>query len=131
MIANCSFSQTGYPKKLVIGNDTVIVMTSKQLQSVNALYLNYNECKETNDILSNGIDSCYRLFSLYDSTNSNLANQIILLKDKIETRDTIISYAIDQEKQYIKKIDRLSKTNKVIKLLGTISIGIIAALIIF
>lgn len=106
-------------------------MTSKQLQVVNALYLYYRECGEANEILSSGIDSCYRLFSLYDSTNSNLSKQLILLKDKIETRDTIIAYAIDQEKQYIKKIDRLSKANKVIKLLGTVSIGIIAALIIF
>lgn len=51
MTSSLSFSQVGYPKKIVIGKDTVIAVTQKQVKQLNILHFDYKECNEIKDSL--------------------------------------------------------------------------------
>lgn len=51
MIANLGYSQVGYPKKMVIDNDTVVCISSKQVRNLNLLKAKSDTYKEFIDTL--------------------------------------------------------------------------------
>ena len=50
-----SISQTGYPKKVIIGKDTVCAVTIAQLDTINSTYVDLDECRELTDSLKSEI----------------------------------------------------------------------------
>lgn len=71
------YSQEKYPKKLIIGNDTVVAISVPQLRTMNSVFVDLNEYKVKVDTLS-------YLVNLYKDLTTNL-------NEKISTQDSIIS----------------------------------------
>lgn len=71
------YSQEKYPKKLIIGNDTVVAISVPQLRTINSVFVDLNEYKVKVDTLS-------YLVNLYKDLTVNL-------NEKISTQDSIIS----------------------------------------
>ena len=71
------YSQEKYPKKLIIGNDTVVAISVPQLRTMNSVFVDLNEYKVKVDTLS-------YLVNLYKDLTINL-------NEKISTQDSIIS----------------------------------------
>jgi len=89
-MSSYSYSQTGYPRRIVYNGDTVIAITQKQMQSINLAHVSWRECIEVQDSLLNTLDSCSVAFSLYDTTIQNLRGEINLLQRSIADRDSVI-----------------------------------------
>lgn len=70
------YSQEKYPKKLIIGNDTVVAISVPQLRTMNSVFVDLNEYKVKVDTLS-------YLVNLYKDLTINL-------NEKISTQDSII-----------------------------------------
>lgn len=71
------YSQEKYPKKLIIGNDTVVAISVPQLRTMNSVFVDLNEYKVKVDTLS-------YLVNLYKDLT-------VSLNEKISTQDSIIS----------------------------------------
>lgn len=108
-----SFSQTTYPKKIVINNDTLIVISEKQLYDVNMLIINYHECQELLKIEKKESFDKQSLINIQDSALIT-AQKLISNKDE---ENIILS---DQKKILEKKIKRQQIKTKVGIPLGVI-----------
>lgn len=71
------YSQEKYPKKLIIGNDTVVAISVPQLRTINSVFVDLNEYKVK-------VDTLNYLVNLYKDLTVNL-------NEKISTQDSIIS----------------------------------------
>lgn len=74
------FSQERYPRKMIIGNDTVVAISVPQLKVINSVFIDLNEYKVKVDTLSH-IVSQYKL--LTDSMDEKISklDSIIARKD--------------------------------------------------
>ena len=63
------YSQEKYPKKLIIGNDTVVAISVPQLRTMNSVFVDLNEYKVKVDTLS-------YLVNLYKDLTINLNEKI-------------------------------------------------------
>ena len=116
------FSQTTYPSIL---NDSLIVITNKQLKQTNLLFLDRERLIKENSELKFQIDNYDSILDNYKYTDTIKSNQIDLLKTNLNDYNNIIN------NQSI-KIDKLNKSNKVLKGISiggiVISISLIALL---
>lgn len=71
------YSQEKYPKKLIIGNDTVVAISVPQLRTMNSVFVDLNEYKVK-------VDTLNYLVNLYKDLT-------VSLNEKISTQDSIIS----------------------------------------
>lgn len=130
MITNLSFSQTGYPKKIIIDKDTIVAITAKQLQVVNSIKVNYDECKEIQD-------SLYAQISTDSLVITSQFEFIRKLTNEINTQGDIIG---NEKAKNIKTVEQLNKSLKLCRVqkiktgiiggLFTVSLGVILALLI-
>lgn len=114
LMTKLAICQNGYPKKVVIGPDTVVAITQDQMKIVNKVHISLQECREINDSLFSTIDSCKVLSYLHDSTTHNLQQQLFIKSQAIQERDSIIDRAIIRDKRQIQDIKRLERYNRVI-----------------
>ena len=122
LTATVCFSQTTYPSIL---NDSLIVITNKQLKQTNLLFLDRERLIKENSELKFQIDNYNSILDNYKYTDTIKSNQIDLLKTNLNDYNNIIN------NQSI-KIDKLNKSNKVLKGISiggiVISISLIALL---
>lgn len=122
LTATVCFSQTTYPSIL---NDSLIVITNKQLKQTNLLFLDRERLIKENTELKFQIDNYNSILDNYKYTDTIKSNQIDLLKTNLNDYNNIIN------NQSI-KIDKLNKSNKVLKGISiggiVISISLIALL---
>ena len=124
-----SFSQDGYPKKIVIDKDTVCAVTIAQLDSINKEHIDKKECYELRDSLNSQI----RNHIVYE----NDQRQIIINQDKelyaknniIQQKDVIIDSSDKLLKNQERKIKWLKFQRTFFPILG-IAIGIIGTVLI-
>jgi hypothetical protein len=129
LIVSWSFSQTGYPKKIVINKkDTVIAITIEQMQIANNVYLSYIEYKELYDSASVYLDSCIALSTIVERNNNNLKSRILIKDSIISDKNYLIKEGTHIIKQQDKKIHRLQSFNKVLG--GLVAAFIVVALLI-
>jgi len=121
-----SFSQSGYPKKIVLQTDTVIAITVKQMDRVNEIYLQNKECQESKTTMSNELNYCEQQIEsimtetvILESQKEGLRGQIEVLLDKNELSE--------QEKKELEKNIKKQKISLIVhKVLICLSIlGII------
>ena len=97
LASDLAFSQAGlqqrtaYPKQVVIGSDTIMEITSHQMDLINNMKLNYDDCIEVNDTLMIKLDSC--IFALQDAdiVIADYSDEISDYKQKILIRDSMIN----------------------------------------
>ena len=114
-MSKLAICQIGYPKILVLENDTVIAITKMQMKKINNLYLHNNECKETNQLLISTIDSCKTTFTIYDTIVFNLKDQIQIYKQGATESNKVITEMVELDKKKNKRINSLSSQNKLLK----------------
>jgi Na+/phosphate symporter len=122
-MSNYSFSQTGYPKKIVHEGDTVIAITRDQMKKVNGVQLSLQECREINDSVMVVVDSCGAAFNVFRAAEKELKERISIRDEAIAERNKVITEAKDLVKVQKKEIRRL-RTHRTI--LGISSGALIA-----
>ena len=100
-----SISQTGYPKKIIIGKDTGCVITITQLDEINSTYIDLDECKELTDSLKSEINNQDKRAIKQTAALENATQQIDALKVINEERKSIN----ENDKKMIKQKDRKIK----------------------
>lgn len=115
--------QTTYPKKIVIENDTLVLITTDQLYDINMLIVNNAECEE--------------LLTKEKKENSDKSN-LIKTQDRIIENDKIIEANLIQQNKNLStdieiKAKQIKKLNRRLKFgipFGVFS-GFAAAVLIF
>lgn len=101
-----SFSQTTYPKKIVINTDTLIVISEKQLYDVNMLIINYHECQELLKIEKKESFDKENIINIQDSA-------LITAQTLISNKDQENLILSDQNAHLEKKIKRQQIKTKI------------------
>lgn len=101
-----SFSQTTYPKKIVIDNDTLIAISEKQLYDVNMLIVNYHECQELLKIEKKESFDKQNIINIQDSA-------LITAQTLISNKDQENLILSDQNAHLEKKIKRQQIKTKI------------------
>lgn len=120
------FSQSSYPKKILLGNDTVLAITKQQLITINRNLNNYIHLKKLNRNLQMDL-------SVSDSLNNRLRN-IVIRNDSLQRIteqklykchliNTELSEAITKEKRKQKRILNLGVGGTFLGVLIGILIG--------
>lgn len=111
LISLLSFSQTGYPKTILLGTDSVIVITHDQLKQVNTCIIDRERYIELVNNYKSQLFTTESMLSDYKSSFTLLNNQKTALDKIIIEKDTII---LDYK-------DCLLKSNKKLTLFKAIS----------
>lgn len=120
------FSQTKYPKTLILNSDTVVAITVEQLKKTNDIFIEKNECFEQRELQDSIIDNFHSkceslelIINIVDSQKMNLKSQIILLESqRDETKKQNDQLITDLNK----KEKKLHRRNQI--LIGSISINL-------
>lgn len=129
-----SFSQTNYPRTLILNSDTVVAITVDQLKRTNDIFIEKNECVEQREQQTEIIDNLKSInesmeieTKILDDQNTNLIKQTSLLK---EQRDGIKKdndkLATDLEKTK----GKLLKRTKLLLISNSTVIGLILIIIL-
>lgn len=86
-----SFSQEGYPKKIVIDGDTLCAITIDQVRKLNFVYIKDDFLKEMNDTLVVQNERYKSLSNKYSDLVKEYEVTMNLRKQVISEQDTIIS----------------------------------------
>jgi len=131
LIATVCVGQTnGYPKKIVIGTDTVVALTIAQVREVNQTYVDLDQCKEERDTLKS-------IVNVHEQKDVVQEQQVKTLQESILLRDSLVQekeVQIGEYKDLIKKRERKIKVLRVknfvlgIGIIGTTTFAIIKSL---
>lgn len=120
------FSQNGYPKQILLGNDSLVVITPKQVKLLNLAKVELDETREMNNILQEQISlfkvtlGKYKKLSI--EKDSTISNQNLL----IQNRESLIS---EQEKA-INTLNKSVKAKRVSTRLLIVTSTILSVLLI-
>ncbi|HNQ21084.1 MAG TPA: hypothetical protein PKI46_08495 [Bacteroidales bacterium] len=105
MMSNLALSQNGYPKKVIVGKDTLAAFTFEQVKQINVVKFNLDECKQIQDSLFKKIELDSTLISTQIALNKSLKSEIGIQKDIISNH-TLINLELN------KTLDKAIKDNK-------------------
>lgn len=97
-----SISQSGYPKEIIQGKDTVVAFTYTQLRSINTELELSKGNKEIIDSLESSVIVYKKALKLNDSLVVNLNSQIAE-KDKMFSFQSKISLTLEKENTVLQK----------------------------
>lgn len=124
--------QDGYPKKIVIGKDTLCALTIPQVDSVNKEHVKRKECNELKDSLLSQIETYDALVNnqratlKYQDAELDTKNKIISAKDTIiKSDENKIQELKDENNKFENKINRLKVERTVYQILAVIG-GIVS-----
>jgi len=104
-MSNLALSQNGYPKKVIVGKDTLAAFTFEQVKQINVVKFNLDECKQIQDSLFKKIELDSTLISTQIALNKSLKSEIGIQKDIISNH-TLINLELN------KTLDKAIKDNK-------------------
>lgn len=99
---NCSISQEGYPRKIVIDRDTVCAITFPQVDSVNKTFVDLDECNELKDSLYSQINTYGKLVEGQKQIIISQGKEIDIQKNIVIEKDNIIA----SDEKLLKKQNR-------------------------
>lgn len=114
-----SFSQEGYPRKIIIDKDTVCAITIAQVDSVNKAFVNNDKCNEEKDSLNSQINNYETLVEGQDRVIASQGKEIEIQKNISAEKDTIIA----SDEKLLKKQNRQVKW---LKLQRNVLAGVVA-----
>lgn len=97
-----SISQSGYPKEIIQGKDTVVAITYTQLRSINTELELSKGNKEIIDSLESSVTVYRKALKLNDSLVVNLNSQIAE-KDKMFSYQSKVSLILEKENTVLQK----------------------------
>lgn len=110
-----------YPKMVIQGGDTLVMITIPQVDSINITYITLDEYREKNDSLHSAVDSMRIIIGKDDELMKVLEERIAIKDTIIEKKDEIIE---------IQDIE-MEKKDKKIRRLRIIKIGLVVLCVIF
>lgn len=129
-MSNLSYSQGIYPRKIIIGKDTVIAISVQQMKDINIAYLSLQECQDINSQYRAYLDSANTALSVQDTIIYNLQSKISLYKIAVTDRDTVIVRQQQQIASDKKEIKRLKVHKGILAIVDAILIGALAGILI-
>lgn len=110
------YCQSGYPKKILLGKDTVIAITPNHLKTINIEHVDYMECAELLVLKNAVVDSMTKIIALQDSITNNLQQQISVKDNYISDKNTVIQALYNgtsERDRIIKKVIRQNTYYKI------------------
>lgn len=118
-------SQTNYPKKAIIGNDTVCITTIEQIKTINKVFADRTECNELKDSLHSQIKTYDELVKGQKSLIESKEKEIDIQKKIVEEKDTIITAEEEENKKNKRKIYWLKMQRNVLSVAILVSTVVI------
>lgn len=116
-----------YPKKAVIGSDTVCIISTEQVKQLNKVFVDRDECNEIKDSLGSMIKNYDKLVETQSQAIESQKTEIEIQKKIVAEKNNII----EADEKIIKKSERKIKWLIVQRnALGLLSIVLIAFTII-
>ena len=112
-----SFSQTSYPKKLKLGNDTVIAITPSQLIQINKCLNGYSHLQLVDSLKDEQLSVSNNTIKLKDEIIRNYQKEINLVNEKFNL-----------EKSYSNGLEKQIKQSKRKHLFASFGVGVVGAL---
>ena len=130
MTSSLSFSQVGYPKKIVIGKDTVIAVTQKQVKQLNILHFDYKECNEIKDSLIANTKKDSILIESQKKYSVSLENQLST-QGKILLNTTDVNLQLNKDLKEAQKLYNRQKIKTgIVGGMFTVVLGALVTLLI-
>lgn len=104
----CCISQHGYPKKILLEGDTVIVFHSSQIATINWIKDTKDYCCELSDLLHAELLKYEHAISLCDSVIASQQTEIELYGERIMTKNNQISVLVEEGIKKDAHIDRVT-----------------------
>lgn len=83
-------SQDGYPRKIIIDKDTVCALTIPQVDSINIIIVNLDQCHELNDSLNSELANYGDLVNEQKLVIDSKDKELIIQKKIVSAKDSII-----------------------------------------
>jgi len=113
LIAQCSYSQTTYPKQTVLNGDTLVLVTLEQVKLINYTFLSLEECKALGKSYVKQIENYKFKCGKQEALISNLRSQINTSTDLQREQEESIKLLEENTSKLERKL-RLSKATRVI-----------------
>lgn len=113
LIAQCSYSQTTYPKQTVLDGDTIVLVSIEQVKLINYTFLSLEECKSLNRSYIKQIENYKFKCDRQDALIYNLRSQVDTSK-KLQGEQESSIKLLEENKGKLERKLRLSKTTRVI-----------------
>lgn len=129
-MSNLTFSQVGYPKKVVIEKDTVVAITNEQVKKINLAHLELQECNEIKVSLFDKITKDSLLIVAQKSYSESLLKEVDLNKSLLNNYKDI---NIELNKGLLKTKKLYNRERLKVGIFGGVSVvlvGTIAALLL-
>lgn len=101
-----SFSQSSYPKKILIDGDTLVCITPTQLRQINGLLVDRMEYKQVNDSLFLTIGRYRELVSVLEQQTQTLTLINANLTAQISKSDTLVGLVTKERDSLQKKAEK-------------------------
>lgn len=126
MIAASSFSQSDYPKSILIDSDTLVLFTPNQVAKMNVVFLYLDEQKELNESLENQILLLNNKLLILEATYNVCEQKSILLVRVADERLNQVEILTSENKKQDKKINILKKMRNLYGIGGVVVGGVAA-----
>lgn len=123
ILPHLCFSQVGYPRIIVLENDTVVVISRAQVKNLNLLHVNYDFASIQLDSLERVATDCQELILI----NKDLQRSIITKDSLVSNKDSVYTEIITVKDKNINKLERKIKKRTVI---GSVIGGLLVILIV-
>lgn len=121
-----AISQTAYPRKAVIDNDTVCILSIEQTRTINKVFVDRDECNELKDSLNSQIKTYDALVKEQKNIISAQDERIVIQKNIINEKDNIIQSDEKLMKKQNRQIKWLKIQRTVFGAVAVLASGIIA-----
>lgn len=130
MIPLLSISQGGYPKIILVNNDTIVAFTPKQARVLDYYRIDLKETKEKEEFFKNKALECEKIKEEYSKYSDKLLKENNMFRDL----DTLKTIEINKISEDLKKSIKSNERKKsIIKFLGagfvTVSLTLIGVLV--
>lgn len=126
-MAKLNYSQETFPRVLVIGNDTVIVLQPEQVKQINIIYEFAEMLKSENVVLQNTLEE----YTLLDYKKDSIISSKIQSENELREESTIIinrlRELLDENIKLDMKLTKIKKSRKIWLISGAAA-GIIGTL---
>ena len=126
LIAASSFSQSDYPKSILIDSDTLVLFTPNQVAKMNVVFLYLDEQKELNESLENKILLLNNKLLILEATYNVCEQKSILLVRVADERLNQVEILTSENKKQDKKINILKKMRNLYGIGGVVVGGVTA-----
>ena len=134
MMSVSTFSQNGYPKRIVLGSDTVIAITLQQMDKINDYKIVADGLTEENESLRDVIVDRDNALFQSDSIRTELKGQMLHYKSLVDVKDDEIGL-LNENAEDLEEIITLNKKRcrrqKLTMIISSVAGGVLIGGLVF